>query len=90
MTKPYHLTQEQAFCLIQRLEGLGFNISTQDDPVAMAAFANAVLDEVLGEPVAWRYSTAQERYRYRGYVPNFDKEYETLKPIALYAPKELK
>jgi hypothetical protein len=85
MTKDYHLTPEQTLRIweytIRNLKGV-------ED--VYQAFANAVLDEVLGEPVAWRYSTAQERYRYRGYVPNFDKEYETLKPIALYAPKELK
>jgi hypothetical protein len=36
------------------------------------------------EPVAWRYSDVDGIYRYRGYVPNFDKEYALLKPIPLY------
>jgi hypothetical protein len=83
MTKDYHITPEQAFCLIQRLEGLGFNISTQDDPVAMASFANAVLDEVLGEPVAYRwYESRFDDYRYAE-APLKDRTCE-----ALYAPKE--
>jgi hypothetical protein len=37
-----------------------------------------------GEPVAWRYQDASGHYRYRGYVPNFDKEYAILKPVPLY------
>jgi hypothetical protein len=35
------------------------------------------------EPVAWRYTDARGHYRYRGYVPNFDVEYQLLKPQAL-------
>jgi len=35
------------------------------------------------EPVAWRYTDARGHYRYRGYVPNFDAEYQLLKPQAL-------
>lgn len=37
-----------------------------------------------GEPVAWRYQDARGHYRYRGYVPRFDKDYAILKPIPLY------
>lgn len=37
-----------------------------------------------GEPVAWRYQDARGNYRYRGYVPRFDKDYALLKPIPLY------
>lgn len=37
-----------------------------------------------GEPVAWRYQDARGHYRYRGYVPRFDKDYALLKPIPLY------
>lgn len=36
------------------------------------------------EPVAWRYQDARGHYRYRGYVPRFDKDYALLKPIPLY------
>jgi hypothetical protein len=35
------------------------------------------------EPVAWRYTDARGHYRYRGYVPGFDAEYQLLKPEAL-------
>jgi hypothetical protein len=33
--------------------------------------------------VAWRYSDARGHYRYRGYIPGFDAEYQLLKPEAL-------
>jgi hypothetical protein len=35
------------------------------------------------EPVAWRYTDSRGHYRYRGYVPGFDAEYQLLKPKAL-------
>ena len=34
--------------------------------------------------MAWRYQDARGHYRYRGYVPRFDKDYAILKPIPLY------
>jgi hypothetical protein len=36
------------------------------------------------EPVAWRYQ-ASGQYRYRGYVEGFDRDYQSLKPVKLYA-----
>jgi hypothetical protein len=33
--------------------------------------------------VAWRYTDSRGHYRYRGYVPGFDAEYQLLKPEAL-------
>ena len=36
------------------------------------------------EPVAWRYQDSRGNFRYRGYVSGFDREYDILKPVALY------
>jgi len=46
MTKDYHLTPEQAEEIWSEVE------SNRGFSADLAAFANAVLDEVLGEPVA--------------------------------------
>ena len=43
----------------------------------------SMLPASVQEPVAWRYTDARGHYRYRGYVPNFDVEYQLLKPQAL-------
>jgi len=37
------------------------------------------------EAVAWRYKDSRGHWRYRGYKPNFDVEYSTLKPERLFA-----
>lgn len=37
------------------------------------------------EPDCWRYSSADGIYRYRGPCANFDKDYNALKPVALYS-----
>jgi hypothetical protein len=42
------------------------------------------LREQEQEPVAWRYQ-ASGKYRYRGYVEGFDRDYQILKPVKLYA-----
>jgi len=55
---------------------------TVQEPVAKDS-SNYRLDPPVAEPVAWRYTDAQGHYRYRGYVPNFDVEYQLLKPQAL-------
>ena len=56
MTKPYHITPEQALELAKNLQSQGFMITVSEedfvdfhDAEELAAFANAVLDEVLGE-----------------------------------------
>lgn len=94
MTKPYHLTPEQA---LEILKPLGFI----PDPIKGAVFIpsnsrgsldievlqsaiNAALDRVLGEPVAYRwYESKWSEYRYT-LKPN---KHRTCTP--LYAPKGL-
>jgi len=58
MTKPYHITQEQALEIASNLELAGLDITVWTDgyvefetKTALQSFANAVLDQVLGEPV---------------------------------------
>ena len=50
-----------------------------------AGMAEAAQPQQAAQPVAWRYEDARGHFRYRGYVPNFDVEYATLKPIPLFA-----
>lgn len=83
--KSYHLTQEQAL-EIAKLKGVE-QMFSDDVYLATAseitALVNAVLDQVLGEPVAYRwYESKWEEYRYSA-EPNKHRACE-----ALYAPKE--
>jgi hypothetical protein len=43
------------------------------------------------EPVAWRYKTSNDVFRYRGYKRGFGDEYAILRPVPLYTkPKDAK
>jgi hypothetical protein len=60
MTKPYHLTQEQAGEIACDLARKGINVIrykdgglTPDWDKDLASLINAALDKVLGEPVAF-------------------------------------
>jgi hypothetical protein len=93
--KSYHLTPEQAYRIALMLDKEGFNITTYPNGYIEAfggrefqAFANAVLDEVLGEPVAWA-----EAGRENNVIANLVKQTnknDWVRPytVALYAPKE--
>jgi len=79
MTKPYHITPEQAEEIWSEIE------SNRGFSADLASFANAVLDEVLGEPVG-----EVEVRKQRILVDTFQ---QVTTPIAdgrhkLYAPKE--
>jgi aconitase B len=81
MTKPYHITPEQALELLKNLDG---NLSVAEK---IHALVNAALDKVLGEPVG-----EVEVRKQRILVDTFQ---QVTTPIAdgrhkLYAPKELK
>lgn len=88
--KSYHLTQEQAL-EIARSAGLSPIMQGLSDSVAkplLKDFANAVLDQVLGEPVAWA-----EKGRENNVIADLMKQTnknDWVKPytVALYAPKE--
>jgi hypothetical protein len=58
-------------------------LSYDDEP--KIGCVNHDCDQCRGvqEPVAWRYTDARGHYRYRGYKPGFDAEYQLLKPEAL-------
>lgn len=86
----YHLTQEQALEIASDLEIDGCDITVWENgyvefenKTALQSFANAVLDRVLGEPVAYRwYESKFDDYRYAE-NPLKDRACEVL-----YAPKE--
>ena len=90
MTKDYHTTPEQALKLFDEAGGIldiddkrPLTVSATD----LANFANAVLDEVLGEPVAWA-----EAGREHNVIADLVKQTNKngwVKPytVALYAPK---
>ena len=67
---------------------LGFTGSREIDAMLRASSSSlreAIAQAEKVDPVAWRYIDANGSYRYRGYVPNFDRDYPLLKPKALYA-----
>jgi len=92
MTKDYHITPEEALEIAKKLQSQGFMITVSEedfvdfhDAEELAAFANAALDEVLGEPVG-----EVEVRKQRILVDTFQ---QVTTPIAdgrhkLYAPKE--
>lgn len=91
MTKPYHLTQEQALKL---LVGLPIDYSKSDDGTlitilgadSLQAFANAALDKVLGEPDY--YGLTKDHT----WLSIAHEQYMKLKPnmrMVCYAPKEM-
>jgi hypothetical protein len=47
----------------------------------------SLLDGV--EPDCWRYETVRGTYRYRGPCINFDKDYNSLKPVGLLTFKRV-
>jgi hypothetical protein len=85
MIKPYHLTQEQADNLAYELFGDYCGDVLSEKHGAISELINAVLDEVLGEPVAYRwYESKWSEYRYT-VKPN---KHRTCTP--LYAPRREK
>lgn len=84
MTKPYHLTQEQ----VSKIVGLRFgSTELMEIPInLLMAYANAALDKVLGEPVAYEYFDENADYHLTNEEP---PEYVTATNLTpLYAPKE--
>lgn len=88
--KSYHLTQEQVLEIASNLELDGRDITVWTDgyvefetKTALQLFANAVLDQVLGEPVAEVIGQK---------IHSLDWDYEHIKNLRvgtkLYAPKE--
>ena len=90
MTKPYHITPEQALKLFDEAGGI---LDLEDKcPIGVSAtdlanFANAVLDEVLGEPVGEVVNLNNQPVG----APYLTENGWTLKVgQRLYTPKELK
>lgn len=88
--KSYHLTQEHVLGLVKRLDKAGANLAALPEGgievlgiKGLQQLVNAAIDQVLGEPVAYRwYESKWEEYRYSA-EPNKHRACE-----ALYAPKE--
>ena len=84
MTKDYHITPERAEEIWSEVE------INQGFPADLAAFANAVLDEVLGEPILFaspQYEKLLEHHN--GHTLCAGKKSE-LHTLALYAPRREK
>lgn len=94
--RDYHLTPEQALEIASNLELDGCDITVWENGYvefenkeSLQAFANAVLEQVLGEPVAWA-ENGRENNVIADLVKQTNKN-DWVKPytVALYAPKEL-
>lgn len=92
--KSYHLTQEQALEIASKLELDGCDITTWENgyiefetKTALQSFANAVLDQVLGEPFGiWHAGETEDESDFYLYEDAGDVSCD--KCIKLYAPKE--
>jgi hypothetical protein len=83
MTKDYHLTQEQALEIAMHISA---NLVIRNYQEDLQEFANAVLDEVLGEPNY--YGLTKDHT----WLSISHEQYIKLKPNmrkVCYAPKEL-